>query len=80
MAGWPDWLILHLVNNSTLSTNRFKAMFQPSKDQFYKIKECFQRSIDVTPGMARDLIHACRERNIDCIVAPYEGNINISLI
>ena len=44
MAAWPDWLILHLVNNSTLSTNRFKAKFQPSKDQFYKIKKCFQRS------------------------------------
>ena len=23
--------------------------------------------------MARDLIQACRDRNIDCIVAPYEG-------
>lgn len=37
--------------------------------------ECFQRAIDVTPAMARDLIQACRERNIDCIVAPYEGKV-----
>ena len=35
-------------------------------------RECMQRCVDITPAMAREVIVACRERNIDCIVAPYE--------
>ena len=27
-------------------------------------RECFQRCIDITPAMARDVIEACRQRNI----------------
>jgi exonuclease-1 len=27
-------------------------------------RECFQRCIDITPAMARDVIEACRSRNI----------------
>ena len=45
-----------------------------NEGKYREAVECFQRAIDVTPKMARDLIHACRDRNIDCIVAPYEGN------
>jgi hypothetical protein len=27
-------------------------------------RECFQRCIDITPAMAREVIEACRQRNI----------------
>ncbi len=32
--------------------------------QYKEARECFQRCIDITPQMARDVIEACRERNI----------------
>ena len=44
-----------------------------NEGKYREAVECFQRAIDVTPKMARDLIQACRDRNVDCIVAPYEG-------
>ena len=42
--------------------------------------ECFQRCTDVTPAMARDVIEACRERNVDCVVAPYEADAQIAFL
>ena len=32
--------------------------------QFREARDCFQRCIDITPDMAREVINACRERNI----------------
>lgn len=43
-------------------------------------RECFQRCIDITPSMAREVIVACRERNIDCIVAPYEADAQLAFL
>ena len=43
-------------------------------------KEYFQRSVDITPAMAREVISACRERNIDCIVAPYEADSQLAYL
>lgn len=34
----------------------------------------FQRCVDITHLMALELIKACRKRNIDTIVAPYEAD------
>lgn len=42
--------------------------------------ECFQRCVDITPEMARETIQACRERNIDCIVAPYEADAQLAFL
>ena len=54
-----------------------------NEGKYREAVECFQKAIDITPQMARDVIQACRDRNIDCIVAPYEGNaweiINLGL-
>ena len=47
-----------------------------NEGKYREAVESFQRAIDITPKMARDLIQACRDRNIDCIVAPYEGTNN----
>lgn len=43
-------------------------------------RECFQRCVDITPSMAREVIEACRERNIDCIVAPYEADAQLAYL
>ena len=41
---------------------------------------CFQRCVDITPVMAREVIKACRERNVDCIVAPYEADAQLAFL
>ena len=59
-----------------ISANNYKylqAKDYLNEGKYREAVECFQRAIDVTPKMARDLIQACRDRNVDCIVAPYEG-------
>lgn len=48
--------------------------------KFKEASNCFQRCIDITPQMAREVISACRERNIDCIVAPYEADAQLAYL
>ncbi|KAF0308683.1 Exonuclease 1 [Amphibalanus amphitrite] len=43
-------------------------------------RECFQRCVDVTPAMARELIKACRARGVDCVVAPYEADAQLAFL
>ena len=40
----------------------------------------FSRCVDITQEMARDVIKACNERNIDCIVAPYEADAQLAFL
>ena len=42
--------------------------------------ECFRRCVDITPAMAREVIQACQERNVDCIVAPYEADAQLAFL
>ena len=48
--------------------NRKMAKDFLAAGNYQSAKECFQRCIDITPEMAREVIAACRERNIgnDC--------------
>ena len=59
----PSWFIKYSQAKDYLNEGKYREAV-----------ECFQKAIDITPKMARDVIQACRDRNIDCIVAPYEGN------
>lgn len=43
-------------------------------------KEYFQRCVDITPEMALDVIRAARDRNVDCIVAPYEADAQLAFL
>ena len=43
-------------------------------------KEYFQRCVDITPDMAQDVIRAARDRNVDCIVAPYEADAQLAFL
>lgn len=42
--------------------------------------EMMRRCVDITPEMAKKVIDACREKNIDYIVAPYEADAQIAYL
>ena len=43
-------------------------------------KEFFQRAVDISPEMALQVIKAARDRNVDCIVAPYEADAELAFL
>ncbi|GFS88349.1 exonuclease 1 [Nephila pilipes] len=43
-------------------------------------RECFQRCVDVTPEMAKKVIEACKQKHIDCIIAPYEADAQLAYL
>ena len=43
-------------------------------------KEHFQRAVDITPDMALQVIKAAHDRNVDCIVAPYEADAELAFL
>ncbi|KAM6956611.1 exonuclease 1 [Aplochiton taeniatus] len=43
-------------------------------------RECFTRSITVTPTMAHNVIKAARTRGVDCVVAPYEADAQLAFL
>ena len=42
--------------------------------------DCFKHCVDVKPELALKLINACRERGIQCIVAPYEADAQLAFM
>ncbi|KAJ8014184.1 hypothetical protein DPEC_G00037610 [Dallia pectoralis] len=43
-------------------------------------RDCFTRSVNVTPSMAHDVIKAARTRGVDCVVAPYEADAQLAFL
>ncbi|KAM9847569.1 exonuclease 1 [Aulostomus maculatus] len=43
-------------------------------------RECFNRSVNITPAMAHNLIKAARARGVDCVVAPYEADAQLAYL
>ncbi|XP_072123123.1 exonuclease 1 [Mobula birostris] len=43
-------------------------------------RECFTRSVSITPAMAREVIKAARAKGMDCIVAPYEADAQLAYL
>ena len=60
--------------------NREKAVQLLKEGRGREAKEYFQRCVDITPEMALDVIKAARDRNIDCIVAPYEADAQLAFL
>ncbi|XP_067681752.1 exonuclease 1-like isoform X2 [Haliotis asinina] len=60
--------------------NRKKAAAYLREGKRSEAKECLQRSVDVTPQMALQLMNACREQGVDCIVAPYEADAQLAYL
>jgi len=61
-------------------SNKEKAVQLLSEGKAKEARDYFQRCVDITPQMARDVISASRERNIDCIVAPYEADAQLAYL
>ena len=60
--------------------NKEKAVKLLLEGKGREAKEYFQRCVDITPEMALDVIKAARDRNIDCIVAPYEADAQLAFL
>ncbi|XP_046743325.1 exonuclease 1 isoform X2 [Diprion similis] len=60
--------------------NRKKAAELIRLGQVADGKNLLRRSIDISHEMASNLIKACHERNIDCIVAPYEADSQLAYL
>ncbi|XP_056465295.1 exonuclease 1 [Gadus chalcogrammus] len=43
-------------------------------------RDCFTKSVNVTPSMAHDVIKAARARGVDCVVAPYEADAQLAFL
>uniref|UniRef100_A0A668AS72 Exonuclease 1 n=1 Tax=Myripristis murdjan TaxID=586833 RepID=A0A668AS72_9TELE len=43
-------------------------------------RDCFTRCVNITPGMAHNVIKAARTRGVDCIVAPYEADAQLAFL
>ncbi|TNM99682.1 hypothetical protein fugu_012715 [Takifugu bimaculatus] len=43
-------------------------------------RDCFTRSVSITPAMAHNLMKAARARGVDCIVAPYEADAQLAYL
>lgn len=78
----------HLPSKKDVETSRRerREVYRKKAAQFLRdgrraeAKECLQRCIDVTSEMARKLIEACRKKGVDCIVAPYEADAQLSYL
>ena len=60
--------------------NREKAIALLREGRSREAKEYFQRCVDITPDMALQVIKAARDRNVDCIVAPYEADAELAFL
>lgn len=50
------------------------------QDRGKEAQTYLRASIDVTHEMALNVIKACRARNVDCIVAPYEADAQLAYL
>ncbi|XP_012254605.2 exonuclease 1 isoform X2 [Athalia rosae] len=61
-------------------TNRRRAAQLIRSGQTAEGRSLLRRSIDVSHEMALNLIKACHELNVDCIVAPYEADSQLAYL
>ncbi len=60
--------------------NRKKAAELMRSDRGKEAQTYLRQSIDVTHKMALNVIRACRARNVDCIVAPFEADAQLAYL
>ncbi len=79
-------MILMTYENIINFENRSREKYKIQAREFLrqgnnaKARECFQRCVEVTSDMALQLIKACRAKNVDCIVAPYEADAQLAFL
>ena len=57
---------------------REKGMLLLREGKRKEAYDCFKHCVDVKPEMALNLINACRDKGIQCIVAPYEADAQLA--
>ncbi|KAF2368395.1 ABC transporter-like [Trinorchestia longiramus] len=60
--------------------NRALAKEMLREGRVREARDCFQRCVDVTSHMARAVMKACRDVNVDVIVAPYEADAQLAYL
>ncbi|RUS76102.1 hypothetical protein EGW08_016133 [Elysia chlorotica] len=60
--------------------NRKKAAQFLREGKKSEAKDCLQKCVDITPQMALNLMNVCRDRGVDCIVAPYEADAQLAFL
>ncbi|KAK6183560.1 hypothetical protein SNE40_011017 [Patella caerulea] len=60
--------------------NRKKAAEFLREGRRAEARDCLQKCIDITPQMALELMNVCRDRGVDCIVAPYEADAQLAYL
>ncbi|ESO87703.1 hypothetical protein LOTGIDRAFT_127400 [Lottia gigantea] len=59
---------------------RKKAAEYLRAGQRAEARDCLQKCIDITPQMALELMNTCRNKGVDCIVAPYEADAQLAYL
>ncbi|XP_075227655.1 exonuclease tos isoform X2 [Lycorma delicatula] len=60
--------------------NRRRAAELLRMDKPDQAKVYIRRCVDITHNMAVELMHACREHNVDCITAPFEADAQLAYL
>ncbi|KAK3770564.1 hypothetical protein RRG08_010753 [Elysia crispata] len=60
--------------------NRKKAAQLLREGKKSEARDCLQKCVDITPQMALNLMNVCRDRGVDCIVAPYEADAQLAYL
>ncbi|XP_068227346.1 exonuclease 1 isoform X2 [Palaemon carinicauda] len=76
----PSKAVTESKRRENRERNRKKAKELLREGKIKEAKECFQRCVDITSEMAADVITACRARNVDIIVAPYEADAQLAYL
>lgn len=68
------------LSSSLREQSRKKAAELMRLDKGKEALVYLRQSVDVTHEMALNFIRACRSRNVDCIVAPYEADAQLAYL
>ncbi|KAL6758969.1 PIN domain-like protein [Haematococcus lacustris] len=60
--------------------NRERALTHLQMGNLAAAEECFQRSVDVTPAMAKQFIEALKDKGVAFVVAPYEADAQMAYL
>ncbi|XP_076047031.1 exonuclease 1-like [Oratosquilla oratoria] len=76
----PSKAITETKRRENREKNRKKAKEFLREGKLREARECYQRCINITSDMAKDVIVACRAKGIDTIVAPYEADAQLAYL
>ncbi|CAK1550619.1 unnamed protein product [Leptosia nina] len=76
----PAKAMTELKRRESRDISRKRAAELLSLGKTEEARSYMRRSVDITHAMALQLIKECRNRNVDCIVAPYEADSQLAYL